>query len=351
MKTLKTERLILRKFAVNDFGAVHNYASSLENVIYMPFGPNSENDTRTFIDMAIAEADKSSCKNYQYAVTLKGSGVVIGGCGIGYNPMLPENTAVLGWLLHRDYWRQGYGAEIGEVLLAFGFEEMNLHRIVAYCDAENMGSYKLMEKIGMRREGLFLESQPAHKMSERKYSNELAYAVLKSEWEARREVEYYSSAPCIFDGFIELPELSDGIIHLVCTEKMPYNPETKWVPSYSFMVCKGGEKIGNINLRIGYSESLYYGGQIGYGIDEKYRGSGYAVRACRLLLPVIKAHGMKKILITNDYTNTASQRVCEKLGAQLRRVARIPKWHDMYKRGMRFANIYEWDVGQAGDIR
>ena len=229
-------------------------------------------------------------------------------------------------------------------LLDFGFGELNLHRILAHCDAENIASYKVMEKIGMRREGLFIEGRPAHKQSDNVLSDELSYAILKDEWDAQKEMGFYSSLPVKFDGFINVPELSDGVIYLVCISKSEADPIKKWVPSYNFAVCKDGEKIGEINLRIGYVDSLYFGGQIGYGIDEKYRGKGYAGRACKLLLPVAKAHGMTTLLIATNYTNTASQRVCEKLGARLVRTARLPEWHDLYKEGRRFSNIYEWSV-------
>ena len=140
------------------------------------------------------------------------------------------------------------------------------------------------------------------------------------------------------------------MIHLVCLAKNPAIPEKKYVPAYDFAICKGSEKIGEINLRIGYGgfgpdeSSLYYGGQIGYGIDEQHRGNGYAVRACRLLLPVAKAHGMTKLLITNNITNTASRRVCEKLGLRFVRTVRLPEWTDLYRDGQRFQNIFEWSV-------
>ena len=168
--------------------------------------------------------------------------------------------------------------------------------------------------------------------------------TLKDEWETQREIEYYNSLPVVFDDFVDVPELSDGVVYLVCMAKKPANPEKKYVPGYEFAVCKDGEKAGEINLRIGYTDGLYYGGQIGYNIDEKHRGNGYAGRACQLLLPVAKAHGMVKLLITNNYTNDASKRVCEKLGARLVRVARLPEWHDIYQRGGRFENIFEWDI-------
>lgn len=239
---------------------------------------------------------------------------------------------------------------MGKAILELGFDQLNLRRILAHCDAENIGSYRIMEKLNMRREGLFIEARRANKNTESKYSDELCYAITKDEWDTGKEIAYYKTLPCLFDDFIDLPELSDGVIHLVCLQKRVAIPEKKYVPAYDFAICKGSERIGEINLRIGYggygpdSSSLYYGGQIGYKVNEEYRGNGYAGRACQLLLPVAKAHSMTKLLITNNPTNTASRRVCEKLGARFVRVARLPQWTDLYKGGQQFSNIFEWNL-------
>ena len=194
-----------------------------------------------------------------------------------------------------------------------------------------------------------LLSWSEHLMYVGRKRGEPEYGSPDSEEEIQNEIARYNSLQYTFDGFIKLPELSDGVIHLVCTAKNPAIPEIHWVPSYEFIICKGSEKIGNISLRIGYgggeyNANLYYGGQIGYCIDEPYRGNGYAVRACSLLASVAKAHGMSKLVITNNYTNTASKRVCEKLGARLVRIARLPEWHDLYKTGSRYQNIFEWNI-------
>ncbi len=340
MKTLEASRLTLRPFTPDDLDAVHSYACVPENILFMEWGPNTREDTQAFLTRSIAAAEEVPCQNYQYAAVLHDTGRLIGACNLA----LSGDEAEIGWILHRDFWKQGYGPEMGEAMLRLGFEELALHRIAARCDADNYGSYRVMEKIGMRREGLRIEGRSGSKLSGQKYGDELTYAILKDEWDIRKEIGYYNALPVNFDGFIDVPQLSDGEIHLVCTAKKPAVPEKKFVPAYHFAVCRAGETIGDINLRIGYTDSLYYGGQIGYNIDEKYRGNGFAVTACRLLTPVAKAHGMKKLLITNIHTNTASRRVCEKLGARHVRLARIPQWHDMYKEGKRIVNIFEWDA-------
>jgi RimJ/RimL family protein N-acetyltransferase len=344
MLPISTERLTLRDFREDDYEAVHSYASVNENVAYMEFGPNKPDDTRAFIRRAMDTAAEHPRKKFELAVILTETGDLIGSCDLHTEP---DNSGKgeVGWLLHRDYWQQGYGPELGRALLALGFDVLGLHRIVARCDAENYGSYRVMEKIGMRKEGLFIEARPANKLSpEKQYADELHYAITKQEWDIRKAMDYYNGLPITFDGFIDIPMLTDGELYLLCYEKKPAEPERKRVPAYMFAICRAGEKVGEISLRIGYTDGLYYGGQIGYGIDEEHRGHGYAARACRLLTYVAKAHGMKKLLITNDERNEASRRVCEKLGAKHVLYGRVPEWHDLYKEGHRYGNIYEWSL-------
>ncbi len=345
MRNLETQRLVLRKFNRDDFEAVHSYASVKENMIYMPWNPNTLEVTKQFIENAIALAEKEPCFNYEYAIVIKSTNQLIGGCHL----TITGNQAEIGWMLHRDYWKQGFGYEVGQRLLQFGFDDLKIHRIVAICDAENIGSYRIMEKIGLIKEGLYYDARPAHKNSNRQYSDELHYGLTLDRWNTKKKISEYQLMTYHFNNFIDVPHLTDDDIQLICIAKQPMNPEKKWVPSYNFIICKGSEKIGVIDLRIGYiggihHDNLYYGGHIGYTIFEQYRGNNYAMKACRLLLPVAKAHQMKKLLITNAVTNVASRRVCEKLGLKLIDVARLPEYSDIYEEGHRFMNIFEWDI-------
>ncbi|NLG24811.1 MAG: GNAT family N-acetyltransferase [Clostridiales bacterium] len=160
--------------------------------------------------------------------------------------------------------------------------------------------------------------------------------------ELDREIREFCASPCRFSGFVEMPAMVDGELSLALDQALPAQPEKKYVPAYALFMRVGGANVGHINLRIGYTEGLYYGGNIGYGVDEAYRGRGYAGRACLLLVPLMAAHGMTRAIITNGVDNAASRRVCEKLGARLLRVAALPEWTELYQDGLRSVNIFDW---------
>lgn len=83
---------------------------------------------------------------------------------------------------------------------------------------------------------------------------------------------------------------------------------------------------GEIALRLGEGESLYYLGHIGYHIDPPYRGRSGAYRACTMVLPLIRAMGMRSFVITTDDDNHPSIRTCEKLGCVLESTVDVPAW-------------------------
>ena len=83
---------------------------------------------------------------------------------------------------------------------------------------------------------------------------------------------------------------------------------------------------GEIALRLGEGESLYYLGHIGYHIDPPYRGRNGALRACRMVVPLIREMGMRNFVITTDEDNRPSIRTCEKLGCVLESTVDVPAW-------------------------
>jgi ribosomal-protein-alanine N-acetyltransferase len=323
-----------------------NWASDPEVVRFMPYDVcNSLEETQKRIIEWMRYFEETAPNYAVFAIILKDSGEVIGTIDFAETDR-EAHAAEVGYQLGKEWWGHGYAAEALRAVIQHCFETVKLNRLWASYDPRNPNSGRVLEKAGMVYEGTLRQC----KIRRGELADSVRYAILAEDWEIMNEIAYFKTLPCIFDDFIEVPELTDGVIYLVCTQKRPAIPEKKYVPAYDFAICKGGEKVGEINLRIGYSgfgpdeSSLYYGGQIGYNIDEQCRGNGYAGRACRLLLPVAKAHHMTKLLITNHIQNKASKRVCEKLGLRFLRTVRIPEWHDLYKSGQRFQNIYEWDI-------
>lgn len=122
------------------------------------------------------------------------------------------------------------------------------------------------------------------------------------------------------------PDFTDGIIDLVPFRLRPSPVELGFGQVYNYLITPHGKsrEMGQIELRLGESRSIYYFGHIGYHIDPPYRGHRYALRACRLLLPLIRQSGKSSIVITTDTDNIGSRKTCAYLGCHLERTVPVP---------------------------
>ena len=150
--------------------------------------------------------------------------------------------------------------------------------------------------------------------------------------------------------FRDYPVLSDGEIELVLREKYP-GGERKGhfvtLPAYVFDIRLAGtpEPIGDIDLRIGTTRHIrYWGGHIGYGIGEPWRGHRYAAKACNLVKRVALDHGRRVLWLTCNPENAASRRTCEHVGAELVDIIPISSHTERYRRGERRTCRYRWDL-------
>lgn len=146
--------------------------------------------------------------------------------------------------------------------------------------------------------------------------------------------------------FLDPGKLIDNDLELVLTRKTPANKEKGYFPAYEFEIRnrKTGIKMGGIHLRIGYNENIKYGGNVGYGVDENYRGQRYAARSLKLLFPLAKKHGLKTLWITCNPENIPSRRTCEIAGGKLIEIVDLPKHNDQYQRGERKKCRYRFDI-------
>ncbi|MBN2002344.1 MAG: GNAT family N-acetyltransferase [Anaerolineae bacterium] len=102
---------------------------------------------------------------------------------------------------------------------------------------------------------------------------------------------------------------------------------------------------GAIHLRVGGARHIVmYAGHIAYHVTPEYRGHHYASRACRLLLPLARLHGLNPLWITCNPDNFASRRTCELAGAQFVEIVYLPEDTDMYQEGERQKCRYRLDV-------
>lgn len=141
-----TDRLIIRDFELSDIEAVQEYASDPEVIEFMEWGPNKREDTEKFIKEQIAHQKESDRKVFEPAITLKDSGVLIGGVGL----TLEDEVGVVGYCLDKRHWGQGYATEVTKAIMKWGKEQFGLNRFRAICDVQNEASRRVLEKCGMK---------------------------------------------------------------------------------------------------------------------------------------------------------------------------------------------------------
>lgn len=168
---IETQRLIIRRFEPRDWEEIYRYTSMPDVMKYIPEGTFTEDQAKEFVGENAGEQPTA------YAVVRKQEQDVIG--HIIFHPWYAERTYEIGWVFHPGYHSRGYATEAARALMAHGFEALGLHRIIATCQPENIASFKVMEKLGMRREGHFL--QCIYRGNDTWWS-EYFYAMLQVEW-------------------------------------------------------------------------------------------------------------------------------------------------------------------------
>ncbi len=187
---LRTRRLLLRDFKEDDWEAVHVYASDPEVVKFMPWGPNTEDQTKEFIKKAIKFQEERPRQHFELAAVLKDDGALVGGCGLNVLSAT-DRTGYIGYCYNRLYWSAGLATEAAEALVLHGFEQLGLHRIWATCDPQNLASARVLEKVGMTREAQLRENVWVRG----KWRDSLVYAILDREWSERRTKEPAKQEP------------------------------------------------------------------------------------------------------------------------------------------------------------
>lgn len=172
-----TDRLVIRRPSPDDLHAFLAYRNAHENMRLQPIERMPHAEAQTFLArQAGLTSDADNCW-LMFAIELRESGGMIGEVGM-YIESGSKQTGDIGWSLNRAFWGQGYATEAAKWLIDYAFGERRLHRLTSNASTQNTESIRLLERLGMRREGTTRESVLVHGV----WHDEHRYAMLSSEW-------------------------------------------------------------------------------------------------------------------------------------------------------------------------
>lgn len=149
---LNSDRLQISNLVLSDLEDVHRLHLRPETDQYNTLGiPESLEETEQILTAWLADNEKPD-SNRIFKVQLQSDNSFVGLIALVMGK--PKFRSAEAWFkLHPDHWNQGYATEALKTIIAFGFEELNLHRIEAGCAVDNKGSAQVLIKAGMQQEG------------------------------------------------------------------------------------------------------------------------------------------------------------------------------------------------------
>lgn len=173
---LKTERLLLRQFRFTDVPDVLAYAGDEEWARFLPVPqPYTVRHGEEFVAGCVLASWETRA---EFALVFEGR--VVGAVALRVNE--EHKRGEMGYAIGKEHWGKGITPEAAAAVLEWGFVTRDLNKIYAYADERNVRSQRVMEKLGMKREGLLR----AHHLHGDERCDEAWYGLLREEWEARR---------------------------------------------------------------------------------------------------------------------------------------------------------------------
>lgn len=174
--TLETERLLLRPFVHEDAADVTRLVSDrriADTTINIPH-PYDQDMAEGWIAKHAEAAERD--EGLTLAVTLRETGATVGAVGLAISRN--HRRAELGYWVAVDYWGHGYATEAASAIVEHAFTTLDLGRVVAHCLTRNPGSWRVMEKLGMQREGRLRQHVIKWDVPEDIW----LYGILREEW-------------------------------------------------------------------------------------------------------------------------------------------------------------------------
>ena len=178
---IETPRLTLRRFADADLGPFLAYLNDPLVARYQSWESYTEEQARAVIEQQKGRSPGRPGQWFTFAVELKETGALVGHVALR---MTDDRQAEIGFTVARAFHGKGLAREAAARVLDYAFAELNLHRVTAVTDCENVKSAALLERLGMRREGHFVQNI----WFKGRWGSEYLYAVLRGEWLGRGPV-------------------------------------------------------------------------------------------------------------------------------------------------------------------
>jgi [ribosomal protein S5]-alanine N-acetyltransferase len=174
--TLTTERLVLRPFTLADSKRVQELAGAFEIADTTGHMPHPYLDGMAEEWIGGHESEFANGEGATFAITLRDTGELIGAIGLTIHSH--NQRAEMGYWLGVPYWNRGYTSEAARALIQYAFQELNLNRVYASHFTRNPASGRVMQKAGMKYEGVLRE----HFVRWENPEDLVYYGILKSEW-------------------------------------------------------------------------------------------------------------------------------------------------------------------------
>ncbi len=174
---ITTRRLILRDYTVADGPSVFAYVQDVAYWQYQRAEPPTSEQIESLMQLVVQEQASPSRLMYFLAATRKDTGEIVGEAVLKVlNPT--ERQGEIGFGVAPKFWKQGFGSEIAGAMMDAAFQHFKLHRVAGLCTPDNKGSIRIMQKLGMAREGLLRDIHYARG----KWWSTLIYGILDQEY-------------------------------------------------------------------------------------------------------------------------------------------------------------------------
>ncbi len=178
---LRTARLVLRPFTLSDFDDLYAIRSRDDVTRYLYAEPESRGQVQEVLERKIGESTLDVVgQTMSLAVAWPEIDRVIGEVHLQWLSS-EHQQGEIGFVINPDHHGSGFATEAAEAILSLGFAGLGLHRIIGRLDSRNVGSARVLEKLGLRREAHFRHDE----IFKGEWSDQFVYAILADEWLAR----------------------------------------------------------------------------------------------------------------------------------------------------------------------